>query len=346
MDTTKLLEWYRQNKRDLPWRDIKDPYKIWLSEIILQQTQVAQGLPYYLKFIDSYPSIYQLAAATEQEVLNLWQGLGYYTRARNLHHTAKDIVANYNGVFPETYKELLKLKGIGEYTAAAIASFCYDEPVAVLDGNVYRVLARFFGIDTPTNTTAGKKLFKKTARQNLDIKNPGLYNQAVMEFGALHCTPAKPRCDTCPFVKECVAFQTGQTANLPVKLPKIKIKKRYLHYFFVEWQDQIVLEKRKGKGIWQNLYQLPMIEKTDNKSFSSENLSAFFKKYSVETDNSPVFVEKTVHKLTHQHLHITFWKVQSQQKPLNTVLKSALKDYPLPVVIANFLNRHYNIKTR
>lgn len=340
MDTTKLLEWYLQNKRDLPWRDIKDPYKVWLSEIILQQTQVAQGLPYYQKFITTYPDIQSLATTTEQEVLNLWQGLGYYSRARNLHFTAKDIVTNYNGVFPKTYKKLLKLKGVGEYTAAAIASFCYDEPVAVLDGNVYRVLARIFGIDTPINTTKGKKLFKNLTQQNLDPYRPALYNQAIMEFGALHCTPAQPKCDTCPFAKECIAYQTGQTTKLPVKLQKLKIKKRYLHYFLVEWFDHIILEKREGKDIWQNLYQLPLIETVDNKNFSTDDLKTFYKKYQIAPKNQPVFVDKTVHKLTHQQLNISFWYLQTNQKPLKTVLKTGLENYPLSVVIANFLKQY------
>ena len=338
MDTAKLLDWYRQNKRDLPWRNINDPYKIWLSEIILQQTQVVQGLPYYQKFINAYPDVNSLAAASEQEVLNLWQGLGYYSRARNLHYTAKDIVNNSQGVFPKSYKELLKLKGVGDYTAAAIASFCYNEPVAVLDGNVYRVLSRFFGIDTPINTTEGKKLFKNLAQQNLDTLQPALYNQAIMEFGALQCTPAQPKCDICPLANDCIAYQTGQIAKLPVKLSKLKIKKRYLHYFLVEWEGQIILEKREGKGIWQNLYQLPLIETTGKKRFSSEKLSEFYQKYRILPENQPVLVEKTVHKLTHQHLQISFWKLQSKQKPLKAIPQTAINNYPMPIVIANFLD--------
>ncbi len=337
MNTALLLDWYRQNKRDLPWRDTDEPYKIWLSEIILQQTQVVQGLPYYQKFINAYPDVNSLAVASEQEVLNLWQGLGYYSRARNLHYTAKDIVNNSQGVFPKSYKELLKLKGVGDYTAAAIASFCYNEPVAVVDGNVYRLLARLFGIDTPINTTEGKKLFKNLARRNLDIKQPALYNQAVMEFGALHCTPAQPECKTCPLIKECIAYQTGQVANLPVKLSKLKIKKRYFHYFLVQWQNQIILEKRTEKDIWQNLYQLPLIETIDKKPFSQENLSELFQKYRIIPVNQPVLVKKTIHKLTHQHLHINFWKLQSRKKPLKSISKTTIADYPLPIVIANFL---------
>ena len=340
MDTGKLLEWYQQNKRDLPWRQTKDPYKVWLSEIILQQTQVKQGLPYYQKFVSHYPTIFDLAAAEEQEVLNLWQGLGYYSRARNLHYTAKDIVTNYQGAFPNTYKKLLKLKGVGSYTAAAIASFCYNEPVAVLDGNVFRVLSRLYGVTTPINTTEGKKVFTKLAQQNLNLQQPGLYNQAVMEFGALHCKPSQPKCENCPLAVNCVAYQTGQTTDLPVKLSKIKVKQRYLHYFLVQWQDRIILEKRENKGIWQNLYQLPLIETGKQNRISKGEFVQLFNKYKIVPIDKPVQIEKTIHKLTHQHLHITFWQVKSLKKPALSVSKSTLKDYPLPVVIARFLERY------
>ena len=340
MNTGKLLEWYRQNKRNLPWRQTKDPYKIWLSEIILQQTQVKQGLPYYQKFVTQYPTVQDLAAASEQQVLNLWQGLGYYSRARNLHFTAKNIVTDYQGKFPKTYKELLKLKGVGEYTAAAIASFCYKEPVAVLDGNVYRVLSRLFGIDTPINTTEGKKIFKQLSQKYLDKQQPGLYNQAIMEFGALHCKPAQPQCETCPLSSECVAFQTGQTGNLPVKLSKVKVKQRYLHYFLVEWQGHIILEKRESKGIWQNLYQLPLIETGQNKPISDKELQELYKQYQIRPLNKPIILEKTRHKLTHQYLHISFWQLKSTQKPLSIVQKTSIQDYPLPIVIAKFLDNN------
>ncbi len=340
MDSAKLLEWYRQNKRDLPWRQTKDPYKIWLSEIILQQTQVKQGLPYYQKFVTHYPNVQDLAAASEQEILNLWQGLGYYSRARNLHYTAKDIVTNYQGKFPKTYKELLKLKGVGEYTAAAIASFCCNEPVAVLDGNVYRVLSRLFGIDTPINTTEGKKIFKQLAQNQLDKRQPGLYNQAIMEFGALHCKPAQPKCTTCPLAPDCVAFQTGQTGHLPVKLSKVKIKKRYLHYFLVEWQEHIILEKRDSKGIWQNLFQLPLIETGANNRITNNDLKKLYEAYQIIPLNKPVILDKKLHKLTHQHLHINFWQLKSTRKPISIVQKSAVPDYPLPIVIAKFLDNN------
>ncbi len=338
MNSKILITWYQQNKRDLPWRNTINPYHVWLSEIILQQTRVAQGLPYYLKFIESYPSVQDLAKASEQEVLNLWQGLGYYSRARNLHYTAKDIVRNYNGIFPDNYKDLLKFKGIGTYTAAAITSFCYNEPVSVLDGNVYRVLARLYGVDTPINSPEGQKYFKQLAQELIDRKNPGVYNQAIMEFGALHCTPANPQCDVCPMANDCMAYQTGKVSELPIKLKKIKIKKRFSHYFLVKYDDFIILEKRESKDIWQNLYQLPLIEKKDNKSLKKADLDAFCAKYDIKIAESAKKSTKVVHKLTHQHLHIQFWELDSITKPKNAIALNQLKNYPMPIVIANFLD--------
>ena len=340
MDTDKLLHWYQQNKRDLPWRQTQDPYKIWLSEIILQQTQVAQGLPYYKKFITTYPDVQALAAATEHEILNLWQGLGYYSRARNLHFTAKDIVVNYGGVFPKTYQALLQLKGVGDYTAAAIASFCYNEPVSVLDGNVYRVLARIFGLEIPINSTEGKKIFRMLAQENLDKRQPAVYNQAIMEFGALHCTPKQAKCDSCPLSQECMAYQTGQVSHLPVKLSKIKIKKRYLHYFLVQYKDAIILEKRQGKGIWQNLFQLPLIETAQNQVFSNRDLDQLYQNYAIDPDAAPIMISEVQHKLTHRHLKIKFWLVKSKKRSNCLVKINELKNYPMPIVIANFLDNN------
>ena len=340
MDTDKLLHWYQQNKRDLPWRQTQDPYKIWLSEIILQQTQVVQGLPYYQKFITDYPTVQALAAATEHEILNLWQGLGYYSRARNLHFTAKDIVVNYGGVFPKTYQALLQLKGVGDYTAAAIASFCYNEPVSVLDGNVYRVLARIFGLEIPINSTEGKKIFRMLAQENLDKRQPAVYNQAIMEFGALHCTPKQAKCDSCPLSQECMAYQTGQVSHLPVKLSKIKIKKRYLHYFLVQYKDAIILEKRQGKGIWQNLFQLPLIETAQNQVFSNRDLDQLYQNYAIDPDTAPIMISEVQHKLTHQHLKIKFWLVKSKKRSNCLVKINELKNYPMPIVIANFLDNN------
>jgi len=338
IDTKKLQNWYRQNKRDLPWRNTTDPYKIWLSEIILQQTRVVQGLPYYEAFIKNYPTVHDLANANEQEVLKLWQGLGYYSRARNLHFTARDIVQNYEGNFPRNFRKLLKLKGVGAYTAAAIASFCYQEPVAVVDGNVYRVLSRLYGLDVPINTTEGKKVFNELAQKVLDTKNPALHNQAMMEFGALHCTPTQPACQTCPLADHCVAYQTGKEAGLPVKLPKLKIKKRYLHYFVIENDKELLLQKRQGKGIWQNLYELPLIETQKQASVKPEQVTELLQKYKLSTTEKPVFFAKVVHKLTHQHLFIHFWQIKVFQNLPGSVLKTDLHQYPMPIVIANFLD--------
>ena len=229
------MNWYATAQRDLPWRGTTDPYKVWLSEIILQQTRVIQGLPYYQRFISNYPTITDLAKAPEEEVLKLWQGLGYYSRAKNLHHTAQYIATELGGIFPKTYKELVKLKGIGDYTASAIASFCYNEPCPVVDGNVYRVLSRVFGIATPINSTQGAKEFKALAHECLDKANAGVYNQAIMEFGALQCTPQSPNCANCVLRDHCWAFHHNKVNELPVKLKKITIKKIYSNkpFYFI-----------------------------------------------------------------------------------------------------------------
>jgi len=338
----KLIEWYRINKRDLPWRDTRDPYKVWLSEIILQQTRVAQGLPYYLKFVEQYPSVTDLAQASEQEVLKLWQGLGYYSRARNLHYTARDIVENYEGRFPATYRELLKLKGVGEYTAAAIASFCYDEPVAVIDGNVFRVLARLHGIDTPVNTTEGKKIFKHQAAESLDKRQPGVYNQAIMEFGALQCVPGQPDCEICPLQAQCTAYKTGKVRELPVKLPKVKIKKRFLHYIIVRHGNRILWQKRTDKDIWKNLYQPVLIEGENAEDIPGDKLRELYAEYKVQPEGEPQLLYKTIHQLTHRRLEIVFWEVYSKHPLHGAIATDELKKYPVPVVIAKFLD-NYNL---
>ena len=251
-----LLKWYQANKRDLPFRQTKDPYLIWLSEIILQQTRVAQGLAYYLKFSKKFPSPRALARATEDEVLKLWQGLGYYSRARNLHTAAQSM----NGKFPATYEKVRALKGVGDYTAAAICSVAYNMPYAVVDGNVYRVLARVFGIDTPIDSTEGKREFTARAQDLLDKKNPGDYNQAIMDFGAMVCTPQAPQCLLCPLAKKCHAFQTGNVEKLPVKAQKTKVTERYFHYIYVEQGPYTWLHKRGAGDVWENLYELPLVE--------------------------------------------------------------------------------------
>ena len=259
--TKKLINWYLVNKRDLPWRATNNPYFIWLSEIILQQTQVAQGLPYYKAFTSKFPTVFDLANAEESQVLKLWQGLGYYSRARNLHASAKYIVNEFNGVFPDTYNEIIKLKGVGDYTASAIASICFNETTAVVDGNVYRALSRIYGISTPINTGKGFKEFKALAQELIDTKQPATFNQAIMEFGARQCKPKSPDCSICPFNTSCVALQKNKIEQLPVKLKALKVKKKNFNFMVILSADQkTILEKREGKGIWQNLYQFPLIE--------------------------------------------------------------------------------------
>ena len=253
-----LIDWYERNGRDLPWRQTTDPYKIWISEIILQQTRVAQGYDYYCRFIGRFPDVASLAEAGEDEVMKYWQGLGYYSRARNLHEAARSIHAA--GSFPRSYKEVLKLKGVGEYTAAAICSFAYGLPHAVVDGNVYRVLSRWMGVDTPIDTTEGKKEFAALADALLDRDRPGAYNQAIMDFGALVCTAAAPRCEDCPLKDSCVAYAGKRVADLPCKARKTKVTDRFFNYFFIHTGDACWLYKR-GKGdIWQNLYEFPLLE--------------------------------------------------------------------------------------
>lgn len=253
-----LIEWYQDNRRDLPWRRTKNPYLIWISEIILQQTRVAQGYDYYQRFVKRFPDVFLLADADEDEVMKYWQGLGYYSRARNLHAAARSMAEA--GGFPKTYKEVLALKGVGEYTAAAICSFAYGMPYAVVDGNVYRVLSRWLGIETPIDSTEGKRIFAEVAAELLDKAQPGLYNQAIMDFGALQCTPVSPNCMFCPFIDTCVARQKGLVDTLPVKLHKAKVTNRYFNYIYVRMGAHTLINKRTGNDIWKNLYELPLIE--------------------------------------------------------------------------------------
>lgn len=338
---TILTNWYSIYKRDMPWRKTKNPYCIWLSEIILQQTQIKQGLPYYEAFLNRFPTIFDLANANETEVLKLWQGLGYYSRARNLHTTANYIANDLNGNFPDTYKDLIKLKGVGDYTASAIASICFDEPAAVVDGNVYRVLARYFGIDTPINTTKGIKDFKALATRLIDKKNPGNYNQAIMEFGAMQCKPLNPNCNNCPLNSSCVALQKKLINELPVKLKKTKITTKYFNFLVVIASNKTLLfQKRTKKGIWQNLYQFPLIETKkplaidDFKNHPA--ITSLFKNTPFEF--SLYNMTDIVHKLSHQHLHTKFWIVEVHKLPEKGFTLSKLKQLPTPVLISNFID--------
>jgi A/G-specific adenine glycosylase len=334
-----LIYWYLQNRRDLPWRKTKNPYLIWLSEIILQQTRIDQGLDYYLRFSEHFPTIYDLANEEEETILKLWQGLGYYSRARNLHFSAKYIVNQLNGKFPTTYAELLKLKGVGDYTASAIASICYNEPTAVVDGNVYRVLARYFGIDTPINSSKGIKDFKKLAQSLINVNDPGDYNQAIMEFGAKQCKPQNPNCAECPLNNSCLALQQKRINILPVKKNKIKIKHRYFNYIVIN-NDETILQQRKTKGIWQNLYEFPLIESNDNLAIeeliTSEQFELIFKgaKTSVKLHNQ----KPIIHKLSHQHLYTKFWIVESSKSFDNSIPWDDFEKYPVPILIHNFVS--------
>lgn len=340
--TNSLLLWYLENQRDLPWRQTRDPYCIWLSEIMLQQTRVAQATPYYLRFLEAFPSVVDLAEASEEHVLKLWQGLGYYSRARNLHYTAKQVANDYQGQFPKSYHELLKLKGIGAYTAAAIASIAFDEPVAVVDGNVYRVLARFFGIETDIAATAAQKEFSALANTLLDPKRPAQFNQALMEFGAMQCTPKNPYCHQCPLQWSCVAYRDQKVNELPVKTKKTKITNRYFHYLvFEDPQRKILLEKRTEKGIWHNLYQFPLIETPSPISWEDlqQKITSIWLS---ETINSIVEINKTtiLHKLSHQNLYIRFYKISLNKELVEGVSRESLEDYPFPIVIYNFIKTY------
>lgn len=337
----KLINWYSNNKRDLPWRQTKDPYYIWLSEIILQQTQVKQGLPYYNAFISQYPSIFDLANASEEEILKLWQGLGYYSRARNLHKTAKHIASELNGVFPNNYKDLLKLKGVGDYTASAIASIAFNEAAAVVDGNVYRVLSRYCGIKTAINSTLGIKEFKSLASSLIDSEQPATYNQAIMEFGAIQCKPKNPDCNICPLNDSCVALQKKIVDELPVKLKKTKVSNKYFNYLVcLDDNNKTLFEKRTQKGIWQNLYQFPLIESKKSlnvEEFHLLNLNHTFLK-TTPFDYSLYNDVDIVHKLSHQHLYTKFWIIETKQLPKQAITIKSLTKYPAPVLISDFIN--------
>lgn len=341
--SSKILKWYHHNKRPLPWRETTDPYKIWLSEIILQQTRVAQGTPYYLKFIEVFPTVEDMAKAEEDKILKLWQGLGYYSRARNLHASAKMVVNEYNGKFPDNYKKLLTLKGVGDYTASAISSICFNEPQAVVDGNVYRVLARYFGIDTPINSTEGIKYFKKLAQKVMDPKQIRDYNQGIMEFGAMQCTPKNPYCLHCPLSESCVALQKGLIDQLPVKINKTKVRNRHFNYLVPIYADKIgtyytSLKQRQGKGIWQNLWEFPLLEsKTVLDREAVENsykeiLGSLGKTTISEYNEKPI-----VHKLSHQTLHAKFWILNTEEEIPNGKPIKTLTEYPVPVLIADFI---------
>ena len=339
-----LIQWYLQNKRDLPWRNTQDPYPIWLSEIMLQQTRVAQGLPYFLSFTNAFPTIFDLANASEEQVLKLWQGLGYYSRARNLHQTAQHIAFNLNGVFPNSYKELLLLKGIGDYTAAAIASFAYEEAVPVVDGNVFRVLSRYFALETDIAVTSSKKEFAALAFELMPKDNPALFNQAIMEFGALQCVPKNPNCEICVMNSSCLALQLKKVSVLPVKSKKLKVKHRFFNYLvFEDPKGHTAIQKRTGKGIWHNLYEFPLVETDDEIDFEvlAKIVTNRFYAPKEIVSIAPFYSKNPIHKLTHQHLHITFWRIKLQSTIVDGIDFQTLMTFPFPIVIHNFIENDF-----
>ncbi len=341
----KLINWYKINKRDLPWRNTRDPYKIWLSEIILQQTRVDQGINYYLKFIDAFPTVQDLAGADEDEILKLWQGLGYYSRARNLHKAAKDVLHLFDGIFPRTYEAIKSLKGIGDYTAAAIASFAYDLPYAVVDGNVYRVLSRYAGVKTPIDSTLGKKEFTLLANQLLGNHSPHNFNQAIMEMGALQCKPSNPDCGSCPLNGGCYAFENKQVEFFPVKSKKTKIRNRFFHYLVISDENEFYIRKRKEKDIWNGLHDFPMIESKEKVEESELMNGTEWKRQFDNQELTSISVSKEFkHILSHQHIYAKFYRIKTNlkcfketQEHWKKVDDESVKEFAVPRLIEEYL---------
>lgn len=339
-----LHKWYSQNKRTLPWREVNDPYLIWISEIILQQTRVDQGLSYFNRFIQSFPNVKSLAEADEEQVLKLWQGLGYYSRARNLHAAAKDIMERFGGTFPSGYKDILSLKGIGEYTAAAIASFSFGQPYAVVDGNVFRVLSRLFSIDDPIDSTMGKKVFTVLAQELLDRENPGTHNQAIMELGALQCVPNNPDCNKCPLIDKCLAYANNSISRYPVKQGKTTVKNRYFNYFDIRDRDHTYIVKRTQNDIWKNLYEFPLIETTENLPIElllkEERFTSLFEK-----DIQIELLSQAKHILSHRIIYANFYKIEIAGNSLtgNMFIKipaSDIHNYPVSRLVHKYIEKY------
>lgn len=338
--SSKIIYWYQSNHRKLPWRETKNPYYIWISEIILQQTRVDQGLRYYLKFVHHYPEIQDLAQASEDQILKDWQGLGYYSRARNMHEAAKAIVRDYKGHFPDKYHEIRSLKGIGDYTAAAIASIAYNLPYPVLDGNVYRVISRYFGIEIPIDSIDGKKAIMEALNAVFDSKNPGEFNQAIMEFGAMYCKPSNPDCEHCIFLADCEARKKNLVKSIPVKTKKTKIKNRYFYYMVIFNENYTYLVKRNENDIWKGLYQFPLIE--SDKKINPENI---LQKIDFKGSLKIKSISKEYkHILSHQHIYAQFILLNTMKIALkNNWQKTAwndLENYPVPRLIQKFMEEY------
>ena len=341
--TTKLMRWNRsQNKREMPWKGEKDPYRIWLSEVILQQTRVEQGWEYYKKFIQAFPTIHDLAKAPEQKVFKLWEGLGYYTRCKNLIATAKTISDKYEGRFPDSYKEIVSLKGVGPYTAAAISSFAFNLPYAVVDGNVQRVISRYFGINTPIDTVAGKKLYYELADSLLDKEFPGLYNQAIMDFGATVCKPKNPLCKQCTQRKDCQSYQHNWVEQLPVKEKVIARKVRWFTYFIVRFKNQVYVRKRNNSDIWANLYEFILMESLSEKEQSSVTSAQMIKK-AIGMANlkihsiSPLFKQQLTHQTIYGQFITVIIPAPIKNEQYDLIPEKELNNYPFPKLINSFL---------
>ncbi len=339
----KVYMWFRQHQRVLPWRLTSDPYQIWVSEIILQQTRVAQGLPYYENFIRHFPDLGALAAASEDELLKVWEGLGYYSRARNMHQAAQTIVSQYHGAFPDTYEAIRALKGIGEYTAAAIASISFGLPYAVVDGNVFRVLTRYLGITEPVDTARGKVIVRQTATGLLNPGNPGFHNQAMMEFGALCCIPRNPDCFNCPVHQGCYAFEKGMTNSLPVKNRKISRKVRYFYFYIPEDADAVLIEKRTGHDIWKNLYQFPLFEAEHELNETEILTNPFFDELISGYSGATVEISRIyTHELTHRQIRARFIRIKRElpgmiSRSRMVVHKKEIHKFAFPVLIRKFI---------
>lgn len=346
--SAQLINWYQVHKRDLPWRNISDPYRIWISEIILQQTRVNQGLDYYLRFVEQFPNVEMLAAAEEDEVLKYWQGLGYYSRARNLHQAARQIIQDYSGVFPKTYPEVLRLKGVGTYTAAAICSFAYNLPYAVVDGNVYRVLSRLFAIETPIDSHSGKKEFDALAQQLIENSVPSLHNQALMEFGALQCVPVSPDCLACPLRVFCKAYELKMVERLPVKSKKAPVKQRFFNYLVINFNQYIFLQKRTANDIWKNLYEFPLIETdhllTEAELFENDFFQKLFqgiKEISILQISKPVHHLLTHRRITAQFITLQIAKKSEALKQFIEIPNTGIDDFAVSRLMELYLKNEF-----
>ncbi len=333
-----LLSWYSKEGRTLPWREEITPYKVWLSEIIMQQTRVAQGLPYFNKFIEKLPTVAEFAAADQDYILNLWQGLGYYSRARNMHAAANQVMDDFDGKFPATFEELKQLKGVGDYTAAAIASIAFGQSKAVVDGNVYRVLARLFDVEIPIDTGKGKRYFQQLADELIVATSPGDYNQAIMDFGAMVCTPKSPNCEICPLSKSCEGLAKGTITQRPIKSKKIKVTDRFFEYFEICTQDQLVIEQRSGNDIWKGLFQLPLVEVKSAQNKGIENVKSLLKATNLNVEK----IAEKKHILSHQRLHTTFYRVKLDKvTPLSSnyqwIRRKDITKFAFPKLISNYL---------